>query len=354
MTLVSMVIRNQLFYRRKVLPVALLCGLMIFLPLATQLFVGRIKSLADKPLQSLDTEFILQSESTGKPAETIGAKGLIQPFNLNPIERAQLRRLNDFNGVQDFSTALALWQLDLKSNLLVVALDPEEPLIGLRKIETFLTPGSLFFSRSDAPEAILERHFAKLFGHKKGGAIKLGGAPLTIVGIVDFKEQSNLSAAQVFIPYETGLRLAKATEPVVNQVFISLASSGDALSVSQRLGNLFPGYALITKDALFKNLSNFNRMIYTSGAYLSFVVVVLSILMLFWILKLYAVEFADRKILLRAMGWPKTLTRRWDLLDMGVILLIGSLLAGVLSALFFWQILPLAQIPALLELGLKL
>lgn len=354
MSLASMVVRNQLFYRRKVLPVALLCGLMIFLPLATQLFVERIKSLADKPLQSLDTEFILQSESTGKSAEKIATKGLIQPFNLNPIMREQLQRLKSLEGVRDFSTALVLWQLDLKSNLVVVALNPEEPLTGLRKIETFLMPGSAFFSRSDAPEAILERHFAKLFGYKKGGTINLGGESVTIVGIVDFKEQSNLSSAQVFIPYGTGLRLAKAGEPVVNQVFISIASSGDAQSVSRQVGNLFPGYALITRDTLFKNLAGFNRMIYTGGNYLSFVVAILSVLLLFWILKLYALEFIEQKTVLRTIGWQKSLTRRWAFLDVGVILLIGSLLAGVMSVLFFWQILPLVETPLFLDHGLKL
>lgn len=354
MALVSMVVRNQLFYRRKVLPVALLCGLMIFLPLATQLFIERIKSLADKPLQSLDTEFILQSESTGKSAEKIATKGLIQPFNLNPIMREQLQRLRSLEGVRDFSTALVLWQLDLKSNLVVVALNPEEPLTGLRKVETFLMPGSAFFSRSDAREAILERHFAKLFGYRKGGTLNLGGESVTIVGIVDFKEQSNLSSAQVFIPYDTGLRLAKADEPVVNQVFISIASSSDAQILSRQVGNLFPGYALIARDTLFKNLSGFNRMIYSGGNYLSLVAAVLSVLLLFWILKLHALEFTEQQTVLRTIGWQKSLTRRWACLDVGVILLIGSLLAGVLSILFFWQILPLAEAPAFLDHGLKL
>lgn len=354
MSLASMVVRNQFFYRRKVLPVALLSGLIIFLPLATQLFVERIKSLADRPLKSLDTEFILQNESTGKPAEQIATKGLIQPFNLNPIAREELKRLNIIDGIRDFSTALVLWQLDTKNNLTVVALHPEEALIGLRKIETFLMPNSVFFSHPDAPEAILERHFAKLFGYKIGGTIDLGGESVIIVGIVDFKEQSNLSNAQVFIPYDTGLRLARAAEPVVNQVFIGLASSGDAQSVSRQVGALFPGYALIAKDALFKNLSGFNRMIYTGGNYLSIVVAVLSILLLSWILKLYALEFTEQKTLLRTIGWTKSLTRRWALLDMGTILLIGSLLAGILTALFFWQILPMVESPAFLNQGLQL
>jgi len=354
MALSTMVIRNQLYYRRKVLPVVLICGLIIFLPLATLMFVERIKALADKPLQSLDTEFILQHESTGKSAGQITTRGLIQPFNLNPIKSGQLQQLNGVNGIQNFSTALVLWQLDVKSNLVVVALQPQEPLTGLRKIETFLMPDSRFFSRSDAQEAILERHFAKLFGFKKDGIINLGGESVTIVGIVDFKEQSNLSSAQVFIPYDTGLRLSGASEPVVNQVYISLASSADAQSISRQLGNLFPDHALIARDALFKNLSGFNRMVYTGGNYLSLAVAFLSLLLLVWILKLYALEFSEQKTLLRTIGWTKNLISRWALLDLGMILLIGLFLAGILAVLFSWQILPLIETPAFLDHGLKL
>ncbi|MBN1957537.1 MAG: ABC transporter permease [Desulfuromonadales bacterium] len=354
MKLAAMIIRNQLFYRRKVLPVVLLCGLIIFLPLATQLFVDRIKVLADRPLQSLDTEFILQNESTGKPAEQIATRGLIQPFNLNPIKREQLQQLQSLDGIRNFSTALVLWQLDVKSNLVVVALQPQEPLTGLRKIETFLMPGSVFFSRSDAAEAILERHFAKLFGYKKGATINVSGEPVTIVGIVDFKEQSNLSSAQVFIPYDTGLRLAGASEPVVNQVYIALASSADAQSLSRQIGNLFPDHALIARDTLFKNLSGFNQLVYAGGDYLALVVSLLAVLLLCWVLKLYALEFAEQKVLLRTIGWATGLTRRWVLFDLGLILLLGALLAGILSALFFWQILPMVDAPALLDQGLKL
>ncbi len=354
MELLSMVIRNQLFHRRKVLPVFFLAGVLMFLPAATVFLIGHIKGLADRPLQSLGTELILQSESVGKPHDGLKTRGVIQPFNLNPFPKEAAAKLKSIGDVSGYSTALVLWQLNTKNNLTIVALDSGEPLTGLRKIEAFLMPGSLFFSGNEAHEAVLERHFAKLFGYKKGGEIVIGETSLRIVGIVDFKEQSNLSNAQIFIPYETGLRLSGAAGPVINQIFISLKSAKNIKTVTPEIEALFPGCSLITKDSLFKNLSGFNRMVYSSGRYLIMAVVPLSCLLLFWTIRLHSLEFGEQTTIMRTLGWPPGMVRRWVLLDTGLVLAGGFLLAAILTILLQWQILTLFAIAPLLDQGLKL
>jgi hypothetical protein len=354
MELLGMAIRNQLFYRRKALPVLILAGLLIFLPAATALLVGQIRELADRPLRSLGTELVLQSESEGKSPEDVRTRGVIQPFGLDSFPKDKAARLGSIEGVSGYSTALVLWQFDIRNNLTIVALDQGEPIIGLRKTEESLMPGGAFFSGNDAPEAVLERHFAKLFGYKKGGEIAIGGSSLNIVGIVDFKEQSNLSNAQVFVPYRTGLRLAGLEEPVINQAFISLGSSKFLKSVTREVEALFPGFSVITKDSLLKNLSGFNAMVYSSGRYLLVLVVPLSLLLLYWTLRLHGMEFREQRAILHTLGWPRKLVRRWGLMDAGLVLAGGLVVALALVAVLQWQVLPRLEVSPLLEQGMKL
>ncbi len=354
MGLLSMVIRNQFFHRRKVLPVLLIAGALLFLPAATALLVGHIRALADRPLKSLGTELILQSESEGKSPEGVRMRGVIQPFGLGLFPKDVISRLASIDGISGYSTALVLWQFDIKNNLTIVALDPEEPAIGLRKTEESLMPGGSFFSRGDAPEAVIERHFAKLFGYKKGEEIEIGGNSLRIVGIVDFKEQSNLTNAQAFVPYGAGLRLAGLKEPLVNQLFISLGSSKDIGVVTQAVETQLPGFSVITKDSLLKNLSGFNRMVYSSGRYLLILVVPLSLLLVYWTLRMHGTEFREQLSILRTLGWPPGLVRRWTLLDAGLVLTAGSMIALVLTVVLQWQVLPRLDVSPLLDRGLKL
>jgi hypothetical protein len=354
MELLGMAIRNQLFHRRKALPVLLLAGALMFLPAATALLVGQIRELADRPLRSLGTELILQSESEGKSPEGVKTRGVIQPFHLDSFQKDSAARLGSIEGVSGYSTALVLWQFDLKNNLTIVALDLDEPGVGLRKTEEFLMPGGTFPSGNSAPEAVVERHFAKLMGYKKGGEIMIGGSSLRIVGIVDFREQSNLSNAQVLVPYRTGLLLAGLKEPVVNQAFISLGSSKDIKAVTREVEAQFPGFSVITKDSLLKNLSGFNRMVYLSGRYLLMLVVPLSLLLLYWTLKLHGMEFRQQRAILRTLGWPRRLTNQWILLDAGLVLVGGLVVALALLVVLQWQVLPRLEVSPLLDQGVKL
>ncbi len=354
MSLVPLIIRNQLFYKAKILPVVLLWALFLTLPIASWMFVQHIKDLANTPLKALKTEFILQKEAAQKEAKNVVTQGLIEPFNLNHFPRRDLKKLQAIGEVKAYSSALVLWQLSPKGTQTIVALDPADPAVGLRRIESLLMPGSRFLQKSDANEAIIERHYAKLFGYKKGKTIQVGNTALKIVGVVDFKTSSNLNSAQLFIPYQTALRLAHLKEAVVNQVYVSLNTVENMQKTTQKISAAFPGYALITKDSLYKNLSSFNRLIYTLGDYLVLGVAALSLLLLYWVHRLYRLEFAAQIETLKTLGWSATHRRQWLVWDTMLILSLGVLLSVVFLALFWWGFLPLLGHAPLLDQGLRL
>jgi cell division protein FtsX len=355
MRMTGIILRNQLFHIRKVLLAVFLTGLMLFIPIAAVVLTDHIKWLAERPLQSLQTELILQNDRSGSKAEDIRTTGIILPFNLQAFSLGTLReRLSTINEIRSFSSALVLWQFDLNNTRTIITLNTEEPQVGLRKIESFLLPGGRFFSSNAAQEVILERHFAKLYRYEVNGAFELAGRMYTIAGIVDFKEQSNLSTASIFLPYETGLQLSGHKDPLVNQVFISLRSSSDMTAVSRSVEALFPGYSLVTKDSLLKNLSSFNQFLYRFGTAFVLTILPVSLLLIVWVLKIYRLDFNYQTDILRTLGWPKRNIFLWRFFDTAVIAGAGLVLALVLAVLLSAGFLPMLQNAPILDQGFKL
>ncbi len=355
MGLAAIVFSNQLYYARKIVPVILICGLILLIPAASILLVKHIRTLADQPLAALNTELILQHDQGNKEAAEVRTKGLVEPFNQHSFNKESIRqRLAAIPGIKEYSTALVLWQFDPKNTLTVVGLDSADPSVGFRKVEGLLTKGSRFFSSSTAEEVLLERHFATLFGHKPGTFFTLADRDLKIIGLVDFKEQSNLSNAAVFLPYETALSFAGQREKIINQVFLSLTSSADIEQVSQAIEKSFPGFSLISKDSLYKNLSAFNQLIYRGGHFMILAVVPLALLLLAWTLKIHRLEFAGQIEVLKVLGWPKSDLQRWLTWDICYLLAGAITVAAILTASIYWGLLPHLQIAPLLDQGFQL
>ena len=355
MSLAAIVFSNHLFYAKKIVPVILICSLILLIPAASILLVGRIRDLADKPLAALNTELILQYDKGDKEAAGVRTTGLMEPFNRHSFAKeSTLQQLMAIPGIKECASALVLWQFDPQNTLSVVGIDPAEPMVGFRKVEKLLTKGSRFFSSSNAEEVLLERHFATLFGYKPGTMFPLAGHHLKIVGLVDFKEQSNLSNAAVFLPYETALTLSGEKKRVINQIFLSLKSSTDIGQVSKAVSLSFPNFSMISKDSLYKNLSALNRLIYRSGHFVIITVFPLALLLLYWALKLHRLEYAEQLDILRVLGWPRSYLRRWLVLDTCYLLIGAITVAAILTASIYWGVLPQLKVAPLLDQGFHL
>lgn len=177
---------------------------------------------------------------------------------------------------------------------------------------------------------------------------------LKIIGLVDFKEQSNLSSAAVFLPYQTALTLAGQDRPIINQVFLSLSSSADLQQVSLAVQQAFPGFSLISKDSLYKNLSAFNQLIYRAGNFMLPAVALLALVLLGWTLKIHRLEFSSQIDVLKTLGWPQSDLRSWRVLDTGYLLAAAILVGAALTACIYWGILPRLLIAPMLDQGFHL
>ncbi len=342
----NLVFKNIVFHREKFFITAFLSGLILFAAAGSFVFTFYIKKLADKPLESLQTELVMQKEDTGQNPTNVKTAGVILPSNLGPFHKndfeSKISVLPNVNGV---STALVLWQFGVKDNRTIVALDVNDPKVGLRDIENFLMAGSRFFSTDESLEAILERHFAKLFGYKIGGSYPIGDKNYKIVGLVDFQSQSNLANAQVFIPYLTALQIIGSKEEITNQAFVSLKSA-DQLGLSKNeLSNQFPGFSILSKDSLLKNLSGLNQLFYKFGLYFEIGMVVISSLLIIFIVRLRRMEYGYQSAILRFLGWPKNKILKWVAIDTSFFLFCSTVFALILSFLLY------RQMPSIVKLG---
>jgi hypothetical protein len=351
----KLVVTNQLFYWQKTLLVTFLCGFLLFTAAVSCIFTAKVKELATKPLASLETEIILQQDRSDKAPQNVKTKGNILPFNLKSFQRDPvLSWLKNMDDVRAVSTALVFWQFGLENTITAIGLSKNDPVIGIRRISSMLMPGGRFFKSDSAKEVILERHFSKLFGYKLGGKYSISGTEYLIVGIVDFQEKSNLSNAQVFMPYETAVKALGITSGQVNQIYVSLKQALSLERVKTEITESFPAFSLITKDKLLANLSNLNRIFYRFGEYLAAGILLIVALLVIWIFIMYRLEYKEQIEIFRLLGWPKKNKRRFVAVDIIFILFYAGIVTGVLTCVFYLLVVPGMRFESLMQQGFKL
>lgn len=353
--MIKIIFKNILYYWKKTTITAFLTGAIFLIGISSAIFTSYIKELVDKPLKSLQTEIILQKDNSNKNPQDIKTSGVILPFNLQSFSKNQtFETIPHIPGVKNVSTALVLWQFDIKNNRTMVALDVSEPKVGLRNIETFLMSGSRFFTGNDSREVILERHFATLFGYKLGQEYPINDNPYKIIGLVDFQEQSNLANAQVFIPYQTALYILGEKNDVINQTFISLSSASDLPKVKVELIEYYPSYSIISKDNLLKNLSGLNQMFYRFGNYFTIAMIAISLLLTAFVLRLHRLEYTYQSEILNTLGWTKGKIKQWVVVETLCILVFAVFFASIFALLLKWQIPTLVKLGPLINYDLPL
>jgi len=308
------VIRHLVYQYRKVIPVILILSLILSLPMVTLLISKQAKVLAQRPLQELNAEVILQKSSSANRLDGLQTGGIIEPFTLTSFSKnSVISQLATIEGVTDISTALLLWKIDITGTLVFAGIDLAEPLMGIRDIDPLLVKEGETFSSDNSAEIILERHFAKLMGYEVGGPYLLNDTELTIINLVDFKETSNINSATGFLPYLTATGLSGVEPGLVNQAFLTLSDGSRVDYLSQTLADLMPDIQVITKDSMYKNLSAYSQFIFNAGNWSVRVLIPAALLFFYWIVRLYQKENRIYLDTLRLIGWPRAYVLQWEI-----------------------------------------
>ena len=321
-----LVLKNQLYYWRTVVPVIFFCGLFLLLAGESYALVVKMNALSSSTLANMKTDLILQESQPAK-SRSWRPRGLTVPPSLPVFSyQSTARKLNKVAPPAEISGALTLWQMSPKGTVALVAVDPKLPAVGAGAVKSLIIKGR-FFARAGAAEIVLERHFSKLFGYKPGDNYTVGAKKLKIVGIIDFKNNSNLSGAAAFVPYRTGLNLAGLDGDPVNQVFIHLGKASDIPKVKETIAAELPDARVITQDSLVKNLTGINSIINKFGAYFVAGMMAVTALAVFMGIRFYLQDFADQRRVLRVLGWDRWNLLKWQALEVTIVLFLAAALA---------------------------
>ncbi len=352
MNLFGWVLGNRLHYKGETMIVGSICGFLMFVATASVLLMQHIASQTQKPLEALNTELILQQSSDEATPSGLKTGGLITPFEMQSFSGNRVEnQLDRLDYIKAHAAALILWKLDVRGTLVIAGIKTDDPLVGLRNIESMLIKGR-FFSSDHAEEVILERHFATFFSHKLGGFFPIQDRNLKIVGIVDFVDQSNLNTASVFLPYQTAVELAGALAGSVNQMFVSLDDATETKRFIRDAQTLMPGFSIITRDSLYKNLKGISGIMHRFGNAVILLLWIIGFVLIGILLKIHTHDFKQHNETLRMIGWPSGFLRSWMLLDVAVILIVAFIFCTVLVAFFLAAGLPAIHLstPSLQEL----
>ncbi|MGD9809328.1 MAG: hypothetical protein AB7E76_03290 [Deferribacterales bacterium] len=349
MELFRWVLLNRLHYKGKTVVVGFLCGFLMFAAAASAVLMKHVARQAEKPLKALNTGLIMQKTAETKQTDGFKTGGLITPFDMeNFSAEAFHESISGLNEVKEYSSALLLWKLDTRGTLVIAGIKKDEPAVGLRNIETMLFKG-VFFSADDADEVILERHYAAFFGYEMGGVFELQGVKLRIAGIVDFTDQSNLSTASVFLPYETAVKLAGVPSGYVNQIYAALTSASETESFAEKAGEIFPGFTVVTKDSLYKNLKGISGLMLSFGKAVTAVLSSVGLVLIVFLLKIHSYDFRRNRDTLKMLGWPPSLVRSWLAADTAVILGAAVIFCTLLTVVFIFAALPAFDVAPMVQ-----
>lgn len=324
----KLVIRNQAYHWSTVLPIVVFCGLFLLIAIESFSLVNRINFLSTSTLRALETDLIVQNEAKNQPGAITPRKLVVPPSLPASPDSYMADKIKRLPEVAGHSRSLTLWQMSPKGKVVFVGLDPSEPPIGAAKARDLLYKGR-FFDRAQADEVVFERHFAMLFNLKPGDKYQVAGRTLAVVGLVDFKDSSNLANAAAFIPYRTALELSGFKRPVANQWYLRLTRATDAPRVQEALSRQLPGIKVITQDSLLKNLTGLNSLMLKFGAYFLAFVAFMSGFAIFMGLRFYTLDFDPQRQILRALGWGRSDLRKWMATEIAVLLAMAAGLAAI-------------------------
>lgn len=171
--------------------VALAVGFFLVLTLLSGAFQAAFRA----PLNDVGASLTLQ-RAGDVPQEM---KGPVLPCSLAPISGSEVQSVKRLPGVISVSSALLFWDFAPDTFRIVAGFDPAAP-AGFSLLGKVLTQGR-FLQPGDRRQVVLETAYARELKLKSGDQLDLHGREFTVVGLVDSSRLSQLTAAQVYMPW---------------------------------------------------------------------------------------------------------------------------------------------------------
>ncbi len=283
------------------------------------------------PFRNLGADLIVQRSAT--QAAIPKQMGLMLPYSAQPISRDELNRLSKQAGVNAASGFVLLWNFGTKRFFSISGLkfDASPPLLGPARVRDWLLKGRL--PKGGQRELLVERHYGAFYGLKPGRSLELGGRNFTIVGVVDIKAGSQITASNFYMDIAQARTLAGLADDTVNQVFLKVAQIDKTEAVKKQIAAWLPNSSIISPGTMLKLFGGISQVI---GGFHTIAVLAGGLAAAALVIMLLQGGISERRkdaSILRTLGWTRMQMRIQLVAESTTQGLAGGVLALVLLAI---------------------
>jgi putative ABC transport system permease protein len=299
---------------------------------------------ASLPFKNLGADVVVQLpekravDSSQPPASM---RGIRLPFSNQLIPSEDLEKLKTTEGVDSMASSLLLWEFDKSGFRTIMGVDLTQPSLGSVKVKDWLKEGR--FPHKEG-EVVLEKHYAK-FQHKKlGDAVEINGHPLSVVGLLEIKEGSQIASANIYLPLQDAQSLLGTESGSVNIVYLRLKSPSLLSQVKTSIAGKLNGVSVTSSDSFLELMGGVSKI----SDQFSFVVSIIALGgAIFLIIKAMLSNLVERSRevgILKAVGWTERDVQKQLMGEVFLQSLLGGVL-GILMGYFFSYLLGFLSIP---------
>jgi putative ABC transport system permease protein len=292
------------------------------------------RSLIQLPFSQISVDVTIQRVSS---AQAINPGSHIRlPVSNQPIHQNEVENVASLSGIESLSQSLLLWDQSPQGFVTIQGIDLSGPMIGPSKVQEWVVEGSKLGNSNT--EIMLEKHFARFHHMKVGDQIVLGGKRFPIVGIVEQKEGSTISAANAYLTIDAARSLANLPAGVSNMLFAQLKRGTDPQTVRKQASRVIPGVVVSSSDNIAGMMKGFNAISGRFSSIMGILSLVFAAIVTYRILVGSVSERAREIGIMKAVGWTRNNIVLTVVTETLIIGLVGGLVGIALGYLGAWAL----------------
>ena len=285
------------------------------------------------PFKNLGADLVVQrpeirTVDSGQPAQSM--RGIRLPISSQTLATGDLEKLRAVPGVDAVSTALLLWEFDRGGFRTIMGVDLAQPILGPVRVKEWLAQGR-FPAR--AGEVILEKHYARFHHIALNDPVAIGGRSFTVVGFLEIKEGSQITAANIYLPLADAQALLGKGAGSINAAYLRLKDPSLLDRIKAEILHGLPGVSVASSDSFLEVMGGISRISDQFALVISLVALGGAIFLIIKTMLANLVERSREIGILKAVGWTGADVRKQLMGEVFVQALLGGITGIVMGYL---------------------
>ncbi len=278
-------------------------GLGIALFVSINAISAAYKEAVSLPFINLGADLVVQRpekrtiESAQAPTFM---RGVRLPFSNQLLSSEDLERLRTLDGVASVATSLLLWDFEKGGFRTIMGVDLQHPGLGPSRVKEWIKEGR--FPQREG-EVALEKHFAKFRQVRLGDSFEIGGGIFTVVGLVEIKEGSQITAANIYVPLMVAQSLLQGDIKGVNIAYLRLKNPSELPQIKKHISRELKGVSVSSSDSFLELMGGVSRISDQFSVLASLIALGGAVILVIKSMLSNLVERSREIGILKAVGW---------------------------------------------------